>query len=116
VIILDPPKFAESQSQLEKASRGYKDINLLAFKLLNPGGLLVTFSCSGLVSRELFSKIVADAAVDAGKHARIVQWLGQSPDHPVSLHFPEGMYLKGMVLRISDPWPFPPLRVSSGKD
>ncbi|HNS17817.1 MAG TPA: class I SAM-dependent methyltransferase [Bacteroidales bacterium] len=102
LIILDPPKFAESRSQLEKASRGYKDINLLAFKLLRPNGTLVTFSCSGLVTRELFGKIVADAALDAGKEARILQWLTQAPDHPVVLSFPEGMYLKGMAIKISD--------------
>ncbi len=100
--ILDPPKFAESQSQLERASRGYKDINLLAFKLLRSGGVLITFSCSGLVTRELFSKIVADAALDAGREARILQWLTQAPDHPVMLSFPEGMYLKGLVVKISD--------------
>ncbi|MDD5694784.1 MAG: class I SAM-dependent methyltransferase [Bacteroidales bacterium] len=102
LIILDPPKFAESRNQLEKASRGYKDINLLAFKLLKPGGILITFSCSGLVTRELFGKIVADAALDAGRDACILQWLTQAPDHPVTLHFPEGMYLKGMVMKISD--------------
>lgn len=102
LIILDPPKFAESQSQLHKASRGYKDINLLAFKLLRPGGILVTFSCSGLVSRELFAKIVADAALDAGKSAQILQWLTQAPDHPVALGFPEAMYLKGLVVRVSE--------------
>ena len=102
LIILDPPKFAESHSQLEKASRGYKDINLLAFKLLRPGGILITFSCSGLMTRELFGKIVADAALDAGREARILQWLVQAPDHPVVLHFPEGMYLKGLVVKISD--------------
>ncbi|HOW25519.1 MAG TPA: class I SAM-dependent methyltransferase [Bacteroidales bacterium] len=102
LIILDPPKFAESMSQVEKAGRGYKDINLLAFKLLRPEGILITFSCSGLVTRELFGKIVADAALDAGKEARILQWLTQAPDHPVMLHFPEGMYLKGMVVKISD--------------
>lgn len=102
LIILDPPKFAESQSQLERASRGYKDINLLAFKLLRSGGILITFSCSGLVTRELFGKIVADAALDAGKEALILQWLTQAPDHPVVLHFPEGMYLKGLVVKIFD--------------
>jgi 23S rRNA (cytosine1962-C5)-methyltransferase len=99
MIILDPPKFAPTTSQVEKAARGYKDINLFGFKLLNPGGLLVTFSCSGGVSLELFQKIVADAALDAGVSAHIIEYLWQSPDHPVALNFPEGAYLKGLVCR-----------------
>jgi 23S rRNA (cytosine1962-C5)-methyltransferase len=99
MIILDPPKFAPTTSQVEKAARGYKDINLLGFKLLNPGGLLVTFSCSGGVSLELFQKIVADAALDAGASAQIVEHLWQAPDHPVALNFPEAAYLKGLVCR-----------------
>ena len=97
LIILDPPKFAESKSQIERASRGYKDINLLAFKLLRPGGILFTFSCSGQISPELFQKIVADSALDAGKSAQILVWLNQSADHPTALNFPEGHYLKGLV-------------------
>ena len=97
LIILDPPKFAQTASQVEKASRGYKDINLLAFKLLRPGGILVTFSCSGGVSGELFQKIVAGAALDANVNAKIVEHLHQSGDHPVSLNFPEGYYLKGLI-------------------
>ncbi len=97
MIILDPPKFAPTKKQVKKASRGYKDINLLAFKLLRPGGILVTFSCSGGIDMALFQKIVAGAALDAGADAQIVQKLGQSADHPVSLHFPEGEYLKGLV-------------------
>jgi 23S rRNA (cytosine1962-C5)-methyltransferase len=97
MIILDPPKFAPTISQVEKASRGYKDINLLAFKLLRPGGILVTFSCSGGVDADLFQKIVASAALDAGAEAQIIQHLSQAPDHPVALHFPEGTYLKGLV-------------------
>ncbi len=100
LIILDPPKFAESRSQVEKASRGYKDINLLAFKLLRPGGVLFTFSCSGLITPDLFQKIVAGAALDAGREAQIVQRLTQAPDHPVALNFPEGEYLKGLVCRV----------------
>ncbi len=100
MIILDPPKFAESRSQVQKASRGYKDINLLACKLLRPDGILVTFSCSGLVSRDLFQKIVADAALDAGREVQIIRQLSQSPDHPVKTNFPEGNYLKGMVCRV----------------
>ena len=100
VIILDPPKFAESQSQIPKACRGYKDINLLAAKLLNPGGILITFSCSGLMPPDLFQKIVADAARDAGRSGQIVRRLYQASDHPTSLEFPEGTYLKGLICRI----------------
>jgi 23S rRNA (cytosine1962-C5)-methyltransferase len=100
VIILDPPKFAESERQVDKASRGYKDINLLAFKLLRPGGLLFTFSCSGHISAELFQKIIADAALDAGRDARIIQYLGQSADHPIALPFPESRYLKGLICEV----------------
>ena len=97
MIILDPPKFAPTAAQAERAARGYKDINLLAFKLLRPNGLLVTFSCSGGVDAALFQKIVAGAALDAGVEAQIVERLSQAPDHPVSLHFPEGTYLKGLI-------------------
>jgi 23S rRNA (cytosine1962-C5)-methyltransferase len=97
LIVLDPPKFAPTAAQAERAARGYKDINLLAFKLLRPGGLLFTFSCSGGVSAELFQKIVAGAAVDAHAEALILERLFQAPDHPVSLAFPEGSYLKGLV-------------------
>jgi len=97
LIILDPPKFAQTAAQAERAARGYKDINLLAFKLLRPGGLLFTFSCSGGVSAELFQKIVAGAALDAGADAGILEHLSQGPDHPVALNFPEGAYLKGLI-------------------
>lgn len=97
MIILDPPKFAPTAAQAEKAARGYKDINLLAFKLLRAGGLLVTFSCSGGVSAEMFQKIVAGAALDAGVEAQIIEQLSQGADHPVALNFPEGAYLKGLV-------------------
>ena len=100
LIILDPPKFVTSKRDLMRASRGYKDINRLAFHLLRPGGHLFTFSCSGLLDRDLFQKIVADAALDAGCSAAIVQWLNQAPDHPTGLNFPEGSYLKGLVCRI----------------
>lgn len=99
LIILDPPKFAPTAAQAEKASRGYKDINLLAFKLLRPGGILVTFSCSGGIDAGLFQKIIAAAALDAGVEAQIVEHLSQAPDHPVALNFPEGAYLKGLVCR-----------------
>jgi 23S rRNA (cytosine1962-C5)-methyltransferase len=101
LIILDPPKFAPTAAQAQRAARGYKDINLLAFKLLNPGGILVTFSCSGGVSEDLFQKIVAGAALDAGIEARIMNRLHQAPDHPVALSFPEGAYLKGFVIEVS---------------
>ena len=97
MIILDPPKFAPTSAQAEKAARGYKDINLLAFKLLRAGGILVTFSCSGGVDAALFQRIVASAALDAGVDAQIVEHLSQAADHPVALNFPEGAYLKGLV-------------------
>lgn len=97
MVILDPPKFAPTSAQAEKAARGYKDINLLAFKLLRAGGILVTFSCSGGVDAALFQKIVASAALDAGVEAQIVEHLSQGADHPVALNFPEGAYLKGLV-------------------
>jgi len=99
LIILDPPKFAPTAAQAEGAARGYKDINLLAFKLLRPGGLLVTFSCSGGISEDLFQKIVAGAALDAGAEAQIIERLHQGADHPVALNFPEGAYLKGFIIR-----------------
>ena len=101
LIILDPPKFAPTTAQLEKAARAYKDINLLGFKLLAPGGTLFTFSCSGGVEMSLFQKIVADAVLDAGKEAQIIRILHQAEDHPVRLSFPEGKYLKGLVCKIS---------------
>jgi 23S rRNA (cytosine1962-C5)-methyltransferase len=97
VIILDPPKFAPTPAHVHKASRGYKDINLFAFKLLAPGGKLFTFSCSGGVQASLFQKIVADAALDAGREVKAVHWLSQPADHPVALNFPESRYLKGLV-------------------
>ncbi len=99
LIVLDPPKFAPTAAQAERAARGYKDINLLAFKLLRPGGILFTFSCSGGVSADLFQKIVAGAAQDAQADAVILERLGQGVDHPTALHFPEGTYLKGLVCR-----------------
>jgi 23S rRNA (cytosine1962-C5)-methyltransferase len=97
MIILDPPKFAPTAAHAEKASRAYKDINLLAFKLLRHGGILATFSCSGGVDAALFQKIVASAALDAGTEATIIEYMSQGSDHPVSLHFPEGAYLKGLI-------------------
>ena len=101
LIVLDPPKFAPTTAHAEKASRAYKDINLLAFKLLKPGGLLFTFSCSGGVSRDLFQKIVAGAGLDAGVDVQIVEHLSAGADHPIALNFPEGEYLKGLVCRVA---------------
>ena len=98
LIILDPPKFAPTAAQVENASRAYKDINLLALKLLAPGGLLATFSCSGGISPDLFQKIVAGAALDAGADAKIIERFGPAADHPVALEFPEGDYLKGLLV------------------
>jgi 23S rRNA (cytosine1962-C5)-methyltransferase len=100
LIILDPPKFAQTQAQLNKATRAYKDINWLALRLLKPQGYLITFSCSGLVSAALFQKIVFGAALDAKRDAQVVRWLGQASDHPVRLSFPEGAYLKGLVCQV----------------
>ena len=100
VIILDPPKFAPTASFVNRAARGYKDINLLAFKLLKPGGLLATFSCSGGISREFFLRILSGAALDAGVNARIQLHMGQSADHSINLSFPEGTYLKGYGIRV----------------
>ena len=100
LIVLDPPKFAPTAAHAEKASRAYKDSNLLGFKLLKPGGLLFSFSCSGGVSRDLFQKIVAGAALDAGVDAQIVGHLSAGADHPVALHFPESEYLKGVICRV----------------
>lgn len=97
MIVLDPPKFAPTAAHAEKATRAYKDINLFAFKLLRPNGILVTFSCSGGVDAALFQKIVAGAALDAGAEAQIIEHLSQGPDHPVALNFPEGAYLKGLI-------------------
>jgi 23S rRNA (cytosine1962-C5)-methyltransferase len=99
LVVLDPPKFAPTAAFAEKAARGYKDINLLALKLLRPGGLLASFSCSGGVSAELFQKILAGAALDAGAEASIVGHFAAAADHPVLLSFPEGDYLKGLLLR-----------------
>lgn len=101
LVILDPPKFAPTFAQVERAARGYKDINLLALKVLNPGGYLLTFSCSGGVSEDLFQKIVAGAMLDAECDAVILKRLHQACDHPVALNFPEGAYLKGFLIQKS---------------
>ena len=97
-IVLDPPKFAATAAQAERAARAYKDINRLAFTLLEPGGLLFTFSCSGGVSADLFHKIVAGAGLDAGIDGQIHARTGAAPDHPMTVTFPEGEYLKGLVI------------------
>ena len=100
VIVMDPPKFVENKSQLMGACRGYKDINMLAIQLLNPGGILLTFSCSGLMTTDLFQKIVADAALDAGRDVQFIEQFRQAADHPVIATYPEGLYLKGFACRI----------------
>jgi 23S rRNA (cytosine1962-C5)-methyltransferase len=102
-IVLDPPKFAPTAAHAERAARAYKHINLQAFKLLSPGGLLLTFSCSGGVSADLFHKIVAGAALDAGADGAILQRLEGACDHPTTMTFPEGEYLKGLVVLQSPP-------------
>ena len=100
IIVLDPPKLAPTAAHAEKAARAYKDANLLGFKLLNPGGVLMTYSCSGGVSPDLLQKIVAGAALDAGVEARVEAWHHAASDHPLALNFPEGEYLKGLVCRV----------------
>ncbi|MEO3867026.1 class I SAM-dependent methyltransferase [Rheinheimera fenheensis] len=100
MVILDPPKFAESKAQLMGACRGYKDINMVAMQIVKPGGLLLTFSCSGLMEDNLFQKIVADAALDAKRDCLFIEKLSQDGDHPVASFYPEGSYLKGLVCKI----------------
>ena len=97
-IVLDPPKFAPTTAHAERAARAYKDLNRLALQLLEPGGVLFTFSCSGGVSADLFHKIVASAGADAGVDGFILEKLGAAPDHPATLEFPEAEYLKGLVV------------------
>ena len=99
-VILDPPKFAHNARQVQQASRGYKDINLLGLKILKPGGILITFSCSGAVSEELFQKILFAAAVDANREVQILERLQPGSDHPVLVTFPESAYLKGFICRV----------------
>ncbi|MBF0426817.1 MAG: class I SAM-dependent methyltransferase [Magnetococcales bacterium] len=101
LVVIDPPKFAETAAHLPKAARAYKDVNMLGCQLLRPGGVLCTFSCSGHLETTLFQKIVADAALDAGRHAVILERLGAAADHPVLLSFPEGEYLKGLICRVA---------------
>lgn len=102
LIVMDPPKFVENKSQLAGACRGYKDINMLALQLLRPGGVLLTFSCSGLMPTDLFQKILADAAVDAGRDIQFIEQYRQAADHPVIASYPEGLYLKGFACRVMD--------------
>lgn len=100
VIILDPPKYAPSRSALDRAARAYKDLNRLGMLLLNPGGILATYSCSGAVDLETFKQIIAWAALDAGKEVQIIKQFHQPEDHPVRISFPEGEYLKGLLVRV----------------
>ena len=99
-VIVDPPKLAGGAAQVDRAARAYKDLNLIAMQLLNPGGRLITFSCSGAISIDLFQKIVFGAALDAHRDALVIERLGQAPDHPVLLSFPESEYLKGLIARV----------------
>ncbi|PYQ26050.1 MAG: 23S rRNA (cytosine(1962)-C(5))-methyltransferase RlmI [Acidobacteria bacterium] len=99
-IVCDPPAFAKSRSDVDRAARGYKDINLHAMKLVEPGGMLMTFSCSGHMSLDLFQKVIFAAALDAGRRVSFVRRLTAAPDHPVSMYCPEGEYLKGFLLEV----------------
>jgi len=99
-VICDPPAFAKSRGEVERAARGYKDVNLYAMRLVAPGGLLMTFSCSGHIDLDLFQKVIFSAALDAGRRASIVRRLSAGPDHPVSLYAPEGEYLKGFLIEV----------------
>jgi 23S rRNA (cytosine1962-C5)-methyltransferase len=101
IVILDPPKFADSAANIQKAARAYKYINLLSLQLLNHGGFLFTFSCSGHISRDLFNKIVNDAALDAGREIKFLSYLNQSKDHPILSSFPESYYLKGLLCYVN---------------
>ncbi|MEA9390690.1 23S rRNA (cytosine(1962)-C(5))-methyltransferase RlmI [Acerihabitans sp. TG2] len=100
MIILDPPKFVENKNQLASACRGYKDINMLAMQLLAPEGILLTFSCSGLMPTDLFQKIIADAGLDAHREVQFIEQFRQAADHPVMAPYPEGLYLKGFACRV----------------
>ncbi|RXJ73730.1 23S rRNA (cytosine(1962)-C(5))-methyltransferase RlmI [Veronia nyctiphanis] len=101
VVIMDPPKFAESKSQLTGACRGYKDINMLAMQILKPGGTLLTYSCSGLMDNNLFQKIIADAALDAKRNVQFIERFEQAADHPIDSAYPEGFYLKGFACHVA---------------
>lgn len=101
VVVLDPPKFAHNPSQVDRAARAYKDLNRLGLALVRPGGVLATFSCSGVIDALLFQKILFSASIEAQRDARIVERLTQASDHPVLLSFPESEYLKGLICRVS---------------
>lgn len=101
MIVMDPPKFVENKNQLASACRGYKDINMLALQLLRPGGILLSFSCSGLLPTDLFQKILADAALDAHREIQFVEQFRQAADHPVIGSYPEGLYLKGFACLVT---------------
>ena len=103
VVVLDPPKFAQSAAHVDRACRGYKDINRLAMQIINPGGFLATFSCSGLISADLFQKVVFSASVEAQRHVHLVRHLSQATCHPILFSFPEGNYLKGFLCRVLGP-------------
>lgn len=100
LVVCDPPAFAKSRNDVERAARGYKDVNLYSMRLVEPGGLLMTFSCSGHMSLELFQKVLFAAAIDTGRRVSFLRRLGAGPDHPISLYCPEGEYLKGFLLRV----------------
>ena len=101
VVILDPPKFAHNLGQIDRAARAYKDLNRVGLALVKPGGILATFSCSGVVSPDLFQKIIFSAAIEAKRDAQIVEKLTQASDHPILLTFPESEYLKGLICRVA---------------
>jgi 23S rRNA (cytosine1962-C5)-methyltransferase len=100
LIVCDPPAFAKSRNEVDRAARGYKDVNLFALRMVERGGMMMTFSCSGHMSLDLFQKVIFAAALDAGKRVSFVRRLSAGPDHPVSLHAPEGEYLKGFLLEV----------------
>ena len=101
VVILDPPKFAHNTGQIDRAARAYKDLNRIGLALVKPGGVLVSFSCSGVIDAGLFQKILFSASLEAGREAQVVERLTQASDHPVLLTFPESEYLKGLICRVA---------------
>jgi 23S rRNA (cytosine1962-C5)-methyltransferase len=102
LLICDPPAFARTRGDIDRAARGYKDVNLFAMKLVDAGGLMMTFSCSGHMSLDLFQKVIFAAALDAGRRVSFVRRLTAAADHPVSIYCPEGEYLKGFLLQVWD--------------
>jgi 23S rRNA (cytosine1962-C5)-methyltransferase len=101
LVVLDPPKLVHGAKSLDRSTRAYKDLSLTGAQLLNPGGLLISFSCSGLMSDDLFQKVVAGAVLDSGREGRIIGRLHQASDHPVHLAVPETAYLKGLICEIA---------------